>query len=188
MDTAKLPITDEVIERKYDKVNIVLDYSDVSTSNSASAVLGKNNVNLVNTGTDPNNFTIMLPNVLKDVVGVCLTGVDIYDSVGTQTSNTTYLSINDYSMIMSGNPLLPPTFYRIGLTGSGYTAYNLSNPTNLGMNTYTYVADPIIGKLDRFNIKFYNNSGTLYSFTNKNTLRVVVTLTVYMKRNKYSRI
>ena len=186
METANLPITDEVIERKYDKVNIVLDYAHVALSNAAST--SSTSVNLVNRGSSPNNFTIMLPTPLKDVVGVCLTGVDIFDSSQGQTVDTVYLSINDYNMITSGNPLLPPAFYRIGLIGYGYTAYNLSNPTNLGMNTYTYVADPIIGKLDRFNVKFYKNDGTLYTFNNLNTLRVVVTLTVYMKRNKYSRV
>lgn len=182
MESAKLPITDEVVEKKYDRVNIVLDHAHVGINSGDSS-----SFNLKNTGS-AHNYTITLPSQLKDVVAVTLTGIDINNGLGNSftLNDSIYIGINDYNLVMTGSLKLPPIFYRITLGTSGYTHYNLSNPTNLGMNTYTYVCDPIVGKLDKFNVRFFRNDGNFYSFPEGTN--VIISLTVYCKRNKYSRI
>ena len=87
---------------------------------------------------------------------------------------------------MTGNPKLPATFFRFNMGTSGHVNNNITNPTNLGMNTATFVCDPIVGKLDKFKVKFVTNTGDLY--TMPASPKIAISLTAYTKRNKYSRI
>lgn len=168
-DSATLATTDEVIEKKYERFNFCAELIHSVTGGNA------------------NNYTVIIPTPIKDVVGICLVGVEIMSPSSTAfTTGGIYVSINDYNLVGTGNNLIHPAIYRFYMPSSGVTITHLSNPTNLGMNVFTYVPDPILGKLDRFKIKFYNTSGALYTFPNDTT--VCVSVTVYAKRNKYSRV
>jgi len=168
-DTAKLETTDEVIEKKYDRWSLSIEL--------AHAVSGSNQ----------NNFTVLLPNPIKDVVGVCLIGVEIMSPSSTAfTPGGVYIGINNYDLLRTGNNSIPPSLYRFYMPTTGVTINHLSNPTNLGMNVYTYVPDPIVPRLDRMKINLYTNTGAKYITPSDAT--VCVNLTIYAKRNKYSRV
>ena len=168
-DSASLETTDEVIEKKYDRWSLSIELAHA------------------NPGSNANNFTVSLPNIIKDVVGICLVGVEL-QSPSSSNFNTggVYVSINNFDLLRTGNNSIPPSIYRFYMPSTGVTINHLSNPTNLGMNVYTYVPDPIIPRLDRIMVNLYTNTGAKYTAPADAT--VCINLAIYAKRNKYSRV
>lgn len=176
-----LRTTDGVFEKTYDKRIIVLE------ANNRNQTLDPRSI----------NFSIKLASPLRDVVAITPIEVKL-DGYDITNLGTVLLDVNGYQHTIvdsfladnadstqSATGLLPLT-----MTTTGCSFKYDQCPTNLGIDPYTYVFDPVESTIRRFQVRLLNPNGTQYDYTEgtENDFNLMVKLVVYMKREKYSRI
>lgn len=174
-----LPTTDLVREKTYDKKVVVINSDYVDTTSTSA-------------------FTYRLTTPLRDVVAVRLLAVELEADVGQElTQGDVYVAVNDYNLVYADynksgvrSTIYGFSFVNISSFGSTdpvltFTVKNDSPLIDFATDPHTYVLDPVLGSLDRFDVKFFDGTGDIYD--TKNAI-VRLKLAVYMKRNKFSRI
>lgn len=167
-----LPISDGMVEKKYDRTLIVL-----------------NTLNI--TGSSPNKFTMKLSSPLRDVVAIKLLGIEIRPANNNSLfTGEVFVNINDYYNTtvpynINGQQYERKTFANFYVEGPGLVFNNRDLATTLSLDPYTYIFDPIQSSLDRFDIQITNNAGALYDTLGR---PVKIVLAVYTKRHKFSRV
>jgi hypothetical protein len=162
--------TETNTEKIYDKKMIVLEAQHDATTTTRSVT---------------SSFSIDLNSggfgELRDVIGLHLHSLEIVPRDGTSlvsmANSSVYVTLNDYTNIVTGISTLPPVFARVTVTSTGGTSFQSSD-------NEVYMLDPVVGKLSKFKVTLLTKSGAEYDTKNNN---VIITLVVYTKRNKYSR-
>jgi len=135
-----------------------------------------------------NNFIIDLDKAgqppLRDVLGIRMYKFYMY---GGSSSNlqpsSVYLQLNDYNHIITGTPLIKSAFANFITNPNGVTFYD-SSSVLMETDSSIYTFNPVAGNIRKFKISILNSDGTLYDTKD---FKVVMSLTVLSKRNKYSR-
>jgi len=136
------------------------------------------------------SFSIDLNNgaygVLKDVIGIKLYSFEIVPRDGASfvpvTNKSVYIVINSCANVVTGISSIPTAFARVSVSAqNGSSIYSMEISGSL--DPWTYMYDPIVPKLSKFNVSLVTSDGVAYDTKNNN---VIVTLAVYMKCKKYS--
>lgn len=164
---------EDIKEKKYDKKLLVLERQHAITYNVGS-------------------FTVDLDKggygELKDVVAIKLYAFEIVaadgvPSVAAVAPGSVYIQLNDYAHLITGHPTVPTAFARVTVKSDG-VSYVASQPPAMALDPFTYIVDPVIGRLAKFTVSLFKSNGTAFDVNGNN---VIITLAVYSKRNKYTR-
>ena len=136
--------------------------------------------------TSANNFQIDLDKVnqspLRDVLAIKLVKFDIYGGSTSLSQKSIYLRINDYNQVILGSPNINFAFANFISTTSGI-AFHDSSSVLLETDPYIYTFNPVKNNLNKFSISILNPDGTLFDTKDH---KVVISLAIYTKRNKYA--
>lgn len=160
-------------EKTYDQKLVILERQHAVTSNTGSFTIDMNNGGYGD---------------LKDVVAIKLYSFEIVAADGSSspaaiTPGSVYIQLNDYAHVITGVSTVPAAFARVTVQSTG-VSYVAIQPPAMVFDPFTYVVDPVIGRLGKFKVSLLNSSGAPYDVKGNN---VIVTLAVYSKRNKYTR-
>lgn len=177
-------------EKIYDKKLLVLERNHDRNPKASSFVINLSGV--AATDTYPgSSYEHSGFGDLKDVVGIKLYSFDIVpknavDSTITKMkSSSVYILLNNYDNMITGSSKVPVAFGRAFVYGNTGVSYVGSSPPNMGSDPFTYIFDPVLGRLSQFNVSLVDSDGNPFDVKDNN---VIITLAVFTKRNKYMRM
>lgn len=161
------------IEKTYDQKLIVLELQHAVAS---SVGVGSFTIDLTNGGYGE----------LKDVVAIKLYSFEIVPKDGISSPvavepASVYIQINDYAHIITGASSVPAAFARATVLANGVSYVGIQPPAMI-LDPFTYIVDPVIGRLGKFKVSLLKSDGSHYNVNGNN---VIITLSVYSRRNKY---
>lgn len=157
--------------------SFMIDLESTATKTTITSVNGVNVTNTFTGGVGGNKVAF------RDVIAIKLIGFEIFGATSNFTAQSVYLQINDYSHALTGSESINNIFARFTLTQTGVTFSDTTSP-DITVDPYTYICNPVIGNLRRFTINLLNADGTPF---NANGATIIVSLSIYSKRNKFSR-
>jgi hypothetical protein len=157
--------------------SFMIDLESTATKTTITSVNGVNVTNTFTGGVGGNKVAF------RDVIAIKLIGFEIFGATSNFTAQSVYLQINDYSHALTGSESINNIFARFTLTQTGVTFSDTTSP-DITVDPYTYICNPVIGNLRRFTINLLNANGTPF---NANGATIIVSLSIYSKRNKFSR-
>jgi hypothetical protein len=157
--------------------SFMIDLESTATKTTITTVNGVNVTNTFTGGIGGNKVAF------RDVIAIKLIGFEIFGATSNFTAQSVYLQINDYSHALTGSESINNIFARFTLTQTGVTFSNTTSP-DMTVDPYTYICNPVIGNLRRFTINLLNANGTPF---NAKGATIIVSLSIYSKRNKFSR-
>jgi hypothetical protein len=157
--------------------SFMIDLESTATKTTITSVNGVNVTNTFTGGVGGNKVAF------RDVIAIKLIGFEIFGATSNFTTQSVYLQINDYSHALTGSESINNIFARFTLTQTGVTFSDTTSP-DITVDPYTYICNPVIGNLRRFTINLLNADGTPF---NAKGATIIVSLSIYSKRNKFSR-
>lgn len=133
------------------------------------------------------SFTIDLEDAnqapFRDVLAIKLINFNLHSPAGPLDTVPVYLKVNDYRHLITGTSKIPYAFSQFVASTSNITFTNTTSPI-IAVDPYTYIPNPVIGNLRKFDISLVKSDGTLFDTKDA---KLSLGLSVYTKRNKFTR-